>query len=261
MISLDEFIKKWTGKTVDTDGIYPNQCMDLMHQYLIDCFDITDPSVLAAESAYLSYQNIHSNGKGLFEVKTLDGLPQKGDIVFFGKQVGEYGHVCIYVKGDAKNFKSFDANWPIGSLPHIQDHTFSGVIGWIRCIKDTDVNVHNTENMTNNSNENKKWIDFTFSLDKLKDKGRKTYYEDDPKRIVDDLLSREQSISQLQVDMDVVKARLEYLETHPVKEVIKEEVRIRIPATSPLINTVINFLYDIDDQFRKYRDGRSQNKR
>lgn len=134
-MTLQDFINKWTGKTVDTDGVYPNQCMDLMHQYLIDMFNITNPQVLSAPSAYLVYTNFDNmTGKEQFEriANTPDGVPQKGDILFFGTQIGQWGHVCIFVEGDTNSFKSFDANWPTGTLPHIQTHDYRGVLGWLR---------------------------------------------------------------------------------------------------------------------------------
>lgn len=134
-MTLQDFINKWTGKTVDTDGVYPNQCMDLMHQYLIDMFGITNPQVLSTPSAYLVYTNFDNmTGKEQFDriANTPDGVPQKGDIVFFGTQIGQWGHVCIFVDGDSNSFRSFDANWPTGSLPHIQTHNYTGVLGWLR---------------------------------------------------------------------------------------------------------------------------------
>ena len=51
-MTFDEFISKWTNTSVDFDGVYPNQCMDLMHQYVYDVLGITDASVLAHPAAY-----------------------------------------------------------------------------------------------------------------------------------------------------------------------------------------------------------------
>jgi len=134
MITLNDFINKWAGHTVDTDGIYPNQCMDLMHQYLIDCFGITDSRVLAAAQAKLVYTNFPNIfGHELFTQipNTPDNIPQKGDIFFFGSGVGVAGHVCIFIDGDVWTFRSFDANWNT-VLPHVQSHNYNGALGWLR---------------------------------------------------------------------------------------------------------------------------------
>lgn len=134
-MSFTEFINQWTGKGIDFDGAYGFQCMDLMHQYCRDVWGITDPAVLAAPSAkdvYLDFPNIH--GAELFDKfdNTPLGVPQNGDIVFWGTDVGPYGHVAVFVNGDVNSFHSFDQNWPTGSLPHLQYHTYNGLLGWLR---------------------------------------------------------------------------------------------------------------------------------
>jgi len=133
--SFDDFIAKWTDRPVDFDGVYPNQCMDLMHEYVYDVLNLTDKAILAAPAAKDVYINFAAvGGHEHFEQidNTPTGVPNKGDIVFFGTKVGQYGHVCIFVEGDSKKFTSFDANWPGGSLPHLQSHIYSGCLGWLR---------------------------------------------------------------------------------------------------------------------------------
>jgi regulator of replication initiation timing len=132
---LKEFIDKWTNKTIDFDGIYPNQCYDLAHQFIYECLEITDKKIISHPSAFEIFTKFNENGidAKYFEciTNTPTGVPVAGDVVVFGQEVGQYGHVCIFVSGTSSNFKSFDANWPVGSLPHIQDHTYKGVLGWL----------------------------------------------------------------------------------------------------------------------------------
>lgn len=138
MISFDEFITKWTGNPIDYDGIYPNQCMDLMHFYLEEVLGFTQKSLLAAPSASQAY--INYSGSEFEKINnSLINYPKKGDILFFGTKIGPYGHVCIVYSANVMNFKSFDANWPVGSLPHIQDHNYSGVLGWLRVKNQTPI--------------------------------------------------------------------------------------------------------------------------
>ena len=132
-MTFDDFIAKWTGKPCDFDGVYGNQCMDLMHQYIYDVLGVTDAKVLmkdCAKNVYLDFDNTF--GHEMFDKidNTPDGVPNKGDIMFW--RSGQYGHVSMFVSGDANNFQSFDQNWPTGSLPHIQDHTYGYVAGWLR---------------------------------------------------------------------------------------------------------------------------------
>lgn len=131
-MNLQDFISKWNGKIVDFDGVYPDQCMDLMHQYALDVLGITDKSVLAAPAAYEVFTNFKWDNLFTKITNTPTGIPQSGDILFFGTTIGQYGHVCVFVDGNATNFTSFDANWPLGSLPHLQPHNYNGVLGWLR---------------------------------------------------------------------------------------------------------------------------------
>ena len=131
-----DFIAKWNGQRVDFDGVYPNQCMDLMHQYVFECLGITDRRALGAPSAkdvFLNYPNGVADDEYFIRIpNTPDAIPQEGDIIFWGTKIGQYGHVAIFIRGDANNFESFDANWPLESLPHVQEHNYNGVLGWLR---------------------------------------------------------------------------------------------------------------------------------
>jgi hypothetical protein len=133
-MTFNEFITKWTGQPVDFDGIYPNQCMDLMHQYVYDVLGITDKTRLARPLAYQVFTDFTETNLFTKIANTPDGVPQNGDIVVFGTYVGSAGHVCIFINGDVNTFNSFDANWPTESLPHVQAHNYNGVLGWLHPI-------------------------------------------------------------------------------------------------------------------------------
>ncbi len=131
-MTFDDFITKWTGQPVDFDGVYPNQCMDLMHQYVYDVLGLTDASMLAHPAAYQVFTEFTETQYFDKIDNTPTGIPQKGDIILFNKTASNpYGHVCVFISGDANKFKSFDANWPTGSLPHVQDHTYGYCLGWL----------------------------------------------------------------------------------------------------------------------------------
>lgn len=136
---FDQFITKWTGKSIDFDGIYPNQCMDLMHQYAYDVLGITDKAVLAKAWASLVYTQFAWNNQFEKIANTPTDVPQKGDIILweealnYDAAIGHgYGHVAIVIDANTNTFNSFDANWPAGSLPHIQNHNYNHVLGWLR---------------------------------------------------------------------------------------------------------------------------------
>lgn len=129
MIFDPDFINKWTGQKCDFDGYYGTQCMDLMHYFITEVLGLSG-SVLAAPSAAQVWNLTSSYFDKITNTPT--GVPQKGDIIIFGTKIGASGHVCIFIDGDVNSFRSFDANWPLGSLPHIQTHNYTGVMGWFR---------------------------------------------------------------------------------------------------------------------------------
>lgn len=133
-MTFQEFITKYNGKYVDTDNAYGGQCMDLMHQFCIEILRLTqsDLGAPAAKDVYLNFTNV--KGHEFFDRidNTPINVPQEGDIMFWGTKLGAYGHVAIFVEGDANSFRSFDQNFPIGSPCHVQNHTYNGVLGWLR---------------------------------------------------------------------------------------------------------------------------------
>lgn len=134
-MTFDDFIGKWNDRGIDFDGYYGNQCMDLMHQYIVEVLGLTDGRILAADTAkdvYLKFSSVIGNQYFEKIDNTPTGVPQKGDIMFWGQTVGTAGHVAIYLDGDVNKFRSFDQNWPTGSKCHLQNHDYSGVIGWLR---------------------------------------------------------------------------------------------------------------------------------
>jgi hypothetical protein len=132
-MTFTDFMAKYNGKYIDFDGVYGAQCMDLMHQYCVEVLGITDGSILAAPAAKDIYNNFDNlNGHDLFEKigNTPTGIPNEGDIVVWG--MGDWGHVAIFIDGNADRFNSFDQNFPIGSPCHVQNHpNYTDVLGWL----------------------------------------------------------------------------------------------------------------------------------
>lgn len=142
MITFQEFIAKYTGQSVTFPNCAPNECMTLLHAYISEVYGLTDPAILATPLAYQVFTLFPQlNGNNYFTriENTLTNVPNSGDIIIFDKDAdgtGDAGHVCLFIRGDANNFTSFDSNWPTGSLPHLQTHTYldsngKGVLGWL----------------------------------------------------------------------------------------------------------------------------------
>lgn len=135
-MTLDQFIIKWTGKGIDFDGAYGDQCMDLMHQYIVEVLGQADGRILAAPTAKEVWLTTPF-GKNLFDAfpNTPTGVPQKGDIALFGTEVGPSGHVAIVIAADVNTLTTFDQNWNAHAYCEKIVHNYggaSGVLGWLR---------------------------------------------------------------------------------------------------------------------------------
>src|SRR3990167_5369030 len=127
-MTLQEFIDKWNGKGLDYDGAYGFQCMDVYRQYVKDVLGAKQsPPVTGAVNVWDTYLS------GVFTrtENTPTNSPKSGDVVIWGTRLGQYGHIAACTEADANNFTSFDQNYPIGSVCHLQKHTYVGVLGWL----------------------------------------------------------------------------------------------------------------------------------
>jgi hypothetical protein len=140
-MNLKQFIEKYQNKSVDFDGAYSAQCVDLFNQYLVDVLKIENPiQMFPVMSAFQIYDRAEGNELFLQVKNDPMAIPRPGDIMIWGKSAKlPHGHVGIFISGDVMKFKSFDQNWPLGALCGPVEHDYNGVIGWIRYIKQPDI--------------------------------------------------------------------------------------------------------------------------
>ena len=128
-MTVNQFITKYTNKGIDFDGSFGNQCMDLYRQYVKEVLSFPQsPAVPGAKDVWDTYLTDRFTKIS----NTPTNTPKNGDVVIWGTKIGQFGHIAIFVDGTATKFNSFDQNFPIGSLCHIQSHTYNGVLGWLR---------------------------------------------------------------------------------------------------------------------------------
>lgn len=137
-MTLSEFVTAQTGQNASFPDCTDNQCMTLMHLYVKDVLGIEDPATLAEPSAFMVFQNF-PNVKGADHFtainNTPDNIPEAGDIMVWDNTMGGgNGHIATFLSGDVNTFKSFDCNWPEGSLAHEEEHTYDHVLGWLHPI-------------------------------------------------------------------------------------------------------------------------------
>jgi hypothetical protein len=132
-MTFQEFVKKYTNKTVDFDGAYGGQCVDLFNRYLVDCLSISNPiQQFPVASAYQIYSYAKNNSNFICIPNDPTAVPQAGDIIIWNQGVGIHGHVGIFVEGDVMSFRSFEQNWNGVQKCIIVNHPYDHVTGWLR---------------------------------------------------------------------------------------------------------------------------------
>lgn len=130
-MTFQEFLQKHNGKYLEVAGSSAqNQCVDLANGYIRDVLGL--PII-----EWTNARDFPSKGGDNYEyiLNTPDGVPQEGDLIIW--QHNQYGHIAVFVEGDANTFRSFDQNYPTGTPCHIQQHSYTSpqVAGWMRAKK------------------------------------------------------------------------------------------------------------------------------
>jgi hypothetical protein len=136
-MEVQDFINLNNGKYVDYDGRFGFQCVDLMRQYLVDVLGLNGYAILGVSYAKQLFDKIPNLGdENFIKIKnTPTNYPQKGDIIIWGWCVGVTGyagHVAIVSDATPKALISFDQNWPSNSPCRYVNHSYRGVLGWLR---------------------------------------------------------------------------------------------------------------------------------
>lgn len=141
-MDLKQFIEKYNNKSIDFDGAYSAQCVDLFNQYLVEVLEIKNPiQMFPVMSAYQIWDYGKDNKDFTRIVNEPHTIPQAGDIVIWGQGVGKHGHVAIIVSATMMEFTSFDQNWIPSkkidkpSVSKLVKHDYKNVIGFLRPVK------------------------------------------------------------------------------------------------------------------------------
>ena len=126
-MTLEEFIKKYKGRAAEFEGIYPNQCMDLIEFYNRD--------VIGAPRLGGNAKDLISNPRpNFYEYKYNYPwyIPPRGSIAVWNGNVGKgFGHTAIVLEANLLAFKSLDQNWPVGAIVTETDHNYFNVQGFL----------------------------------------------------------------------------------------------------------------------------------
>ncbi len=129
-MTLDEFVQKYIGTTVDFDGHYGGQCVDLYRLYVQQVLGFPQsPLVVGAKDIWDTAPEEYYE-----KIKCMAiNRPQLGDIVVWNEHTGKgYGHVAVCLYAHVSVFCSLDQNWPEGKQCARVFHDYQHVIGWLR---------------------------------------------------------------------------------------------------------------------------------
>jgi len=136
MISLDEFIDKYKGKSVGypNDNYYKGECLSLVKWYIKEVFGI-DPPASGCNGARCYWSIFPSPLDSIFEKvpNTPNLVPKKGWVaVWDGSVGGGAGHIAIVAddKATKSTFNSFDSNWG-SKTAQIVTHNYNNVYGFL----------------------------------------------------------------------------------------------------------------------------------
>jgi hypothetical protein len=135
-MKLSEFINTHVGKKVDMDGKYGGQCVDLFRLYCRDVLELPKQprGVTGAADFWANYASDPILRAAFDRIaNTPSGIPQFGDVVIWNKKAGGgYGHIAVFIEGNALRFTSLDQNWPTLSGVTKTIHDYVHVSGWLR---------------------------------------------------------------------------------------------------------------------------------
>jgi|GEM_PF-2988169 len=136
MISLDEFIDKYKGKSVGypNDNYYKGECLSLTKWYIKEVFGI-DPPASGCNGARCYWSIFPSPLDSIFEKvpNRPDLVPKRGWVaVWDGSVGGGAGHIGIVAddKATKSTFNSFDSNWG-SKTAQIVTHNYNNVYGFL----------------------------------------------------------------------------------------------------------------------------------
>lgn len=126
-MTLEEFVKQYTGRKVEFDGKYDFQCVDLIKFYNKDV--VHGPLLSGNAKDYARNQHPMTYS---WKKNSPFFIPPRGSIAVWDKNTGAgFGHVAIVLSAWLMSFKSLDQNWPEGEGVIEVKHNYKNVVGFL----------------------------------------------------------------------------------------------------------------------------------
>ena len=132
-MDINEFFEKYNGKSVDKDGAYGPQCMDLYNLYQEE---VLGKKAVGAPLAKDVWNKNMYNHDLFYKIENyLEFVPELGDVAVWNgsSSYAPNGHVAICTgKGNMRYFESFDQNWNNKYCEFVNHDYFKGFKGVLR---------------------------------------------------------------------------------------------------------------------------------
>lgn len=127
---FNEFMNKYLGKSVDVDGMYGSQCVDLFNAWNRD-YNNTYISCYPSGYARSLAENDRNNGILDYFVKTEVNNMIEGTVVVYGKcNFAPVSHVCFFIKDNGNGtYKALQQNDKNRQWVTIDNNPYNGIIG------------------------------------------------------------------------------------------------------------------------------------
>lgn len=134
-MTFNKWVKENLGKSIDYDGVYGVQCVDLAKHYIKNVLGITPESIGNA----IEYYNKRKTSEYLTKnFKWIDNtpefIPKKGDLCVFTSKSGN-GHISVATgEGTTSYFYSYDQNFPKAKHEPMTEikHSYTSFLGVLR---------------------------------------------------------------------------------------------------------------------------------
>ena len=128
MQNQQEFFIKYNNKFLDVDGVFGNQCVDVIKAYVKEVLGIIP--VISGNA--IDFWNYPPAGFTLIK-NTPFNKPLPGDIIIWNtKYSNPYGHIAVVNWSRYFDVGVFEQNNPVGSPCHFGTHNYKNVLGWLR---------------------------------------------------------------------------------------------------------------------------------
>lgn len=132
-MTIAEFIRKYINTSVDFDGAFGAQCVDLFRQYCKDVWNLPHTgSVEGAKDLVLNYKNLPKEKEYLVCLKPTAKI-KCGDVVVWGATpTNKYGHVAILIAEIDDDFLVLEQNGFAQDGTKTVIRSRNNVIGFLR---------------------------------------------------------------------------------------------------------------------------------